>query len=41
MTTSYIAIVAIVVFITHIIIVKIKQRNRIAKLPTIKKRRLR
>jgi len=38
MTTSCIAIAAIAVFITYIIIVKIKQRNRITKLPTIKKR---
>jgi len=38
MTTSNIAIIAIVILMTYIIIVKVKQRNKITKLPTIKKR---
>jgi len=38
MTTSCIATLAVVVLITYIIIVKIKRKNRIAKLPTIKSR---
>jgi len=38
MTTSGIAIIAIIILITYIIIVKIKRRNKIAKLPRIKKR---
>jgi len=37
MTTSCIAIIAIVVFITYVIIVKIKQRDKITKLCTIKR----
>jgi len=38
MTTSCMAIIAIIVFITYVIFVKIKQRNRNTKLPTIKSR---
>jgi len=38
-TTSSIAIIAIIIIITYIIVVKIKRRNKIAaELPTIKKR---
>jgi len=38
MITSDIAIIAIIILVTYIIIVKIKRRNKIVKLPTIKKR---
>jgi len=38
MTTSCIATIAVIILITYIIIVKIKRKNRMVKLSTIKKR---